>query len=619
MPGLLDGMLPSLPQLAGLCAVLAAVLSLGAIGAVTAGFRRLPEADLFAGWGVAALLFTVLGTTTGLEFSLLSVLLLVAGGAAAIWLRGHLVALLPAGAGRLAMLALPLAAMVAAMQPSQWDEFSQWLHSTRYLYEVEGFPHRGNAEFPGTFASYPFGNAFPALLASVLARRFVENAGALVNVMALAAFALLLRRVIADGFERSQAAAGWRVSAAAWVAATIASPTFVPKVAFTAYADTATSIALATLGVLGWKLLAAIAERERFEARALALQGGLVGAALLSLKQANLVLFGLLVAGLVLIALRDREIRLSACGVPLVLLLAPGAVVYLAWRWHVGREFPGAEFMVRPAAQWATDLLPAILARMGSVAANKGGYFGLLLVMAALGLRGLALMRSPFDRLAVLAATVGVGYNAFLLFAYVTAFDRNEALTAASYWRYNMHVGPLVWTATVFGLAGLWSAMPLRPPRPVGLALAAVVALMPLGLAKYVRFDLRAPKQHVRTVAADLLTLLPQGARLAAVDPLDPGFYNLQMKYLLHPRTDAVLRVHIGSPPALDTAALTATIDGFGATHAWVHTQDGAVRAYFGQPLPDGGSTLLARGANGWAVVRRWPYPGYATPAAVRD
>jgi uncharacterized membrane protein len=59
--------------------------------------------------------------------------------------------------------------------------------------------------------------------------------------------------------------------------------------------------------------------------------------------------------------------------------------------------------------------------------------------------------------LAVVCATVWLGYNAFLLVVYLGAMTSHEAETAAEYWRYAAHVALLALYAPVMALAtGRW-------------------------------------------------------------------------------------------------------------------------------------------------------------------
>jgi len=63
--------------------------------------------------------------------------------------------------------------------------------------------------------------------------------------------------------------------------------------------------------------------------------------------------------------------------------------------------------------------------------------------------------RTRFDRLAIIAATVFLGHNLFLFFAYISIFGKNDALRAASYWRYNMQLGMIGVAFSTYGLAVL--------------------------------------------------------------------------------------------------------------------------------------------------------------------
>ncbi|MBC7950640.1 MAG: hypothetical protein H7Z12_02320 [Rhodospirillaceae bacterium] len=601
-------------QLGALAAVTSTLAALGGLGAL-AGGRGLRSADLVVGWGLVTIVLTLAGLAWPGSLSLTGWGCLGAGLlAAVITIRQR--GLLPPSLPWVLVLALPLILMVTAMQPSQWDEFSQWLHSVRYLVENNAFPSRAGPVFEGSFAAYPFANSFPAFLASLLAGGFLENAGAIVNVFVCIVYCLVLAELMAEGSGRPQALRSPAVIAVALLAGTVGNPTFVPKVVFTAYADAPTALALTLVGVLGWRMLAALAEDDLIRARRLALQAGLVGATLLSLKQANLVLFLLALMGMAAVMLRDPALRRARSGLYLVMIMVPALLPYLAWRWHVTHQFPGAEFVVRPMAQWATDIVPEILARMGSVASNKGGHFTVLAVVLVLALRAMLRMRTGFDRLVVIAAFIALGYNAFLLFAYVTAFDRGEALSVASFWRYNMHVGPVAWAALIYGVATQWR---WSLPQAARWALPALVLVAPLVTVKFFRFDLRAPKLYVRAVAAEMRPLLPEGARLSVVDPADSGFYALLMKYLQHGRASAVDRMYLDQPP--DTPeAIGKQLGRFAPSHAWVHIPTDATRRVFGQPLPAGASYLLARdGSAGWTMVKSWPYPGYANPHDIRD
>lgn len=612
----ITALLPSLADLGALAAVAVVVTALSGLGAVIGGANRHSRAaDLCTGWGVATMVLTLAGLAVPGSLAIAGWACIGAGLLAAGWM-GLKRVLLPSGLGWALLLMVPLALMVTAMEPSQWDEFSQWLYSSLYLFENRAFPALGGPVFDGSFASYPFANAFPGYLASLVAGRFLENAGALVNLFVSISFALVLAELIAEARGKPELAAHPGMVALALLAATVANPTFVPKVAFTAYADVPTAVALALMALGGWRMLNALEQGgNRTDILRLGLQAGLAATLLLSLKQANLVLFLLVLIGLGIVAVRVAALRRLPSFLFLGLVAVPALVPYLVWRAHVNANFPGSEFVVRPLAGWFIDLIPLILKGMVEVASNKGGHFGVLLVVLVLAVRALWRMEGRFDRLVVVAAAVAAGYNAFLLFAYVTAFGEYEARIVASYWRYNMHVGDIAWACLLFGVAGWWR-WPVH--KAVSIALPVLVAVAPMLTLQHFRFDLRPPKHYVRVVGAEMKPMIPAGSRLMLLDPTDSGFYTLLMRYMLHGSEATISRTHM-LDPAQEPVVVRQQLGEFAPTHVWLHIPTPATREIFGLPLPDGASYLLVRETGGWGVVKSWPYPGYANPHDIKD
>jgi len=80
------------------------------------------------------------------------------------------------------VLGAPMLLLVSAMMASQWDEFSHWLPSARYLYVTDGFPDGRDPVTGASFPAYPYGWPLATYFASRLSGRFVEIAGALTNV-----------------------------------------------------------------------------------------------------------------------------------------------------------------------------------------------------------------------------------------------------------------------------------------------------------------------------------------------------------------------------------------------------------------------------------------------------
>jgi hypothetical protein len=589
-------LLPDMVQVKGLGAVLAAGCVLAALGAAGGG-TRLREADLAAGWGLAAALLTGVGTLTALRLDVVAAALTVSA-AAGLWrLKCREEAFLPPGAGPAALLLLPLLLLVAAMVPSQWDEFSQWLWNAAYLAEHDLLPRRGLPLHPGSFPGYPFGAAVLPYLAACFAGGLIEQAGALGNILLLGSLGLALARLMAAGQGVPRPGRG--MLAAGLLLATLAGPTFVAKVALTAYADTGTAVFLALGMLLGWAMLEALAAGRSSEALALGWKASLVLAGLAAFKQSNLVLLALLGVGLALVVLRDPRISWRRGAVGLAVVFALPLAVSLLWRLHVARHLPGQEFTVRPFSLWALDALPEILSSMGTVAINKGGHFGSMLLLAWLGARSLWRGQGGVGRLLTVATVVALGYQAFLLFSYVAAFDRVEAVAAASYWRYNQHVGALVTLALVAWAAAL---RPVSLPPRVGTGAAVLAFCLPLLLTPLIRFDRERPKPHLRQVAQQTAPLLAAGDVLAVVEPGDAGFTWLAVRWPLRvagARVDGLFNL-------ADAGAGTIAARLAGASHVLVRRPTPAVAAVLGVDVPAGTTLLLRREAGGWTILHRW-------------
>lgn len=253
--------------------------------------------------------------------------------------------------------------------------------------------------------------------------------------------------------------------------------------------------------------------------------------------------------------------------------LALPLALYLLWRLYVAQNFVGGEFAIRPISQWWFALAGDVIARMARIASQKGGYFGVMLIALGIAIWRVATIRTPFDQLAVLAA---------------------------------------------HGLALLWSSRARwRLPRAAPTVAICVALVLPVALASKLRFDLRAPKIYVRSVGAEIATILPRNARLAILDPTDNGFYIEVMRYTLHGTAQIVASVSSYNRAGADEirALLAQNAAGF----VWVHVPTAIVRAELEVPLMDGASYLLSRGEGGWSVVRSWPYPGYRVPSVEAD
>lgn len=626
---LLDG-----AQIIGLVAVLLTALGLVAIGGLVGGRNRIAEGDLIYGWALALAVYTSIGTLTDIKFSIIGLGLAAIAAAAGLILAWREKKIWSSNVWRVLLCSGFLIILIADMKPSQWDEFTNWLPNARHLFVHDGFPSITGPAHDLPAPAYPYGLPLLIYFASLIAGTLVENAGALFNLLFYLGFAGLLARVIglavSDGSDGGDGEAkagvarpaftptGWALCALGGLAITALSPTFVPKIVFTAYAEVGTAISLGLGAVLGWLMLDALAHGDRRQAGRLAWQLSLAAIVLVSMKQGNYVLLASLYAALAFVAWRDRRVPLiEFIRLVLLALLLPIAV-WALWRVYVGAHIEAGEFIIRPFSQWFFPFIGDIAARMALVASKKGGYFGVMLVAVLVMLFTMRHMRTRWHSLAAITAIVFILYNAGLLLAYISAFGEGEARRAASYWRYNMHLGGVCVVFAAYGLGLLWHRRPnwLRNAWPGRIAIILVI-LLPFAAATKLRFDDRPPKTYVRAVASDIRDSIEPNSRLAVIDFAHGGFYAMMMRYYVFDAAD--IAVILTAYQGVSARIIRKSIDESNATHAWVHipTQEGAKA--FGVQLPDRSSYFLKRQNGAWRIIRSWPYPGYRLPSDLPD
>lgn len=624
---MIDYFMPTPGQGAGLLAVIATMAAFSLIGAALSGEGRFRAADAFVGWGAVVAVFILFGVFTKIPFTWLvyGIWAAAAVSAVLVWRRG------PADFGvlwRAVVLALPLFALVSAMKASQWDEFSQWLPAAWYLFRYDGFP--GGPLMPlsmAVFPAYPYGLPLINYIASRSSGGFIENAGAIANfsllILLAPAYITLVGRGIRadDGWRRT-----WGAAALGVLGVTAFSTTFVQKLVFTAYADTATAVILAVAGLLLWKILNTISTAPdnfpaRREARVLSWQFALVVTVLLFLKQANLVLLVLMLGAGGIVALRDPEIRFFHFIRLLLIMLAPGVVTYFAWRYHVYLYLSGGEFSLMPFASWRVSQGFEIFSRMLLIASKKGAYFVMMGGITVMALRGLIRYRGAFDRLAILTGALFVGYNLFLWAMYVAAFSSYEAAHAASYWRYNTQLGLLGATTAAFGLACLWQRWQLKVPRLLSALAVFLVLAIPLVTRTSLRFDIRPQKDHMRMVGQDLAKILPAGARFGVIDQRGQGFAGKVVNFELSSGVNSRpgLKVYFNGGMFKSPALLRKALESRKITYLWVHEPVPLVIKALGLDLAPAASYLLVRKKSGWKRLKSWPYNGYTDPFSFPD
>jgi hypothetical protein len=606
-----DLILPNLAQLMVLAALTVVVLLIMGLGRLVSG-RLGPAAAMVAGWGAAVLVFIVTGTLTALPFGVIAACLaapsLVGLG---LLVRDHSWGD-PAWcrAGRILVLSVPLILVVVGMRVSQWDELAQWLPNTQFLIAHHRFPSAALPNPGSTLPGYPYALPLVGYVTSLLPGGSSDRTGLLFNLLLLLAAAWTIADIIA---ERRNAAARsepsklteWGMAAGALIAAIPLNPSFVPKLVFSNYSDSATACMLAMTAVIGTRWIAAMLE-QRPERRGLAVACACAATALIGLRQANLVLFLLLAVGFALAALPEARWlgRRALSG----LLILPLLTAFL-WQRYTAAELPTGTMTMLPFAQWHFEQLGDTLRSMLGVVVGKGGLFGLLtalLILAAMTLLRPGLLDKTARMLCRITAFVFVGYMGFLLFAYISTFNDYEGLHAASFWRYSTHLGMIGVVSATAAVVPYWR---LRPRLQCGLAAIAIaiVLILPAAAVKRLRFDIVHPHDgYLLAVARDIGATLPAGARVELVDLHHDGS-NLQLmryKLLFGRRSD-------GSLPELSVTAQTgisqAMKDPENDFYVWLDEGGPEMRDLFGIDLPAAASYLLLREWAGYRLVRVWP------------
>ncbi len=611
MTGYLSNFIDHSGQFTALFSVAFVWLGLTALGAFISGNKRVSEATPFYGWAVVSMVFTLGGVFTTVSFATMTLALRVLAIPAGIYAHRWDGALFSAGTIRIIILTLPLLILVSAMIGSQWDEFTDWLFTPRQLLENDSFPNHTNRHLSGALAAYPFNWHFITYLASRVTGHLAESAGALVNVLLLLSFGLYLAKLV--GKETGQSdpfgKPGWGLCSLGALLAIPFNPTFAQKVALTSYADTSTAVAVGFAAVLGWQILNALAEERKDDVLSLAFQMSLVLVVLINMKQATLALFLLVVGAFVLTGLRDPKIRSAELLRYLPVIILPSLIIYLAWRYHVTKELGGMEFSIREFSQWYIAEIPQILARMFLVFTKKGLYLALFLVVIYFSVRGFLRMRTPFDRLAVIVGAVMLGYNAFLLFSYVAAFGKFDALRVASLWRYNMHLGAILILFTAYGLAGL---IKQRQPKflngPV-LARIAIILIMsaPFVFAEKLRFDKAKHVPFYRLVGVEIGEFVKEGDTLIIMDPLGTGESAAVTRFQLGNQDIYKSFLSLFHKPTEENIRQRLANEGY--SHALIHSITPDLQRGVGLELKIGASYLLERDGESWRELKSWPTP----------
>ncbi len=595
-------------QLFALLAVGLIWLGFTAIGAAFGPKERLAETDHLVGWALACFLFTLSGVFLKLPFTTIATILALGAFAALFtaWYRhGNI---LPEGTGQTLILGLPLLVLVSGMHGSQWDEFGTWLMIPRYMLETNTFPSTENSYANAYATAYPYNWHYITFLASHLLGGLLESSGPLFNILLLFGFGLLIRRLLFIGAGRSpgDGHVNWSLTALCILAVTLLNPTFAQKIVLTSYAETSSAVVLGTASVIAWFLLEALEGQNFSRAKMLALNLGLLLALLINLKQATLVLVILVILATLIIALRDPRIPLTHFVRLLPMIIAPAVVIYFTWRYYLTTELALSELSIQPFSKWPIGLIPQILAKMLLVLAKKGAYLALVVTLIIIGLRGFWRSETALDRFAALATLIVLGYNTFLLFAYVTTFGKSDALRAASYWRYNMHLGGVLVAFTAYGSALLWQKTLYRffDIRRIVWLPVVLVLVAPFIFAHKLRFDRVPSIIHYRGVGASMKSLVHSDDSIFISDPRGSGESSTITRFELGDLAQIQGWVSAFSPDKLKP--LLAAINTPKTTAVLVYSTFDGYEAALGLTLQTGRSHLLRRGGSGWHIVRSW-------------
>lgn len=377
-------------------------------------------------------------------------------------------------------------------------------------------------------------------------------------------------------------------------------------------------VAVGALGLLGVEILTQLSAPKPANVEALAWRFGFVGAMLMNLKQANPVLLVLVVAGLILIALRHPLFRTRRAVLQLPKMLGPAIVVFVLWRWYV-MHLPDSEQAFRPFEAWDWAALSDTFKSIGRHIAEAPLFHSLMWLVTAAGM--VFFFQSPEKAnearwLAITCAIVWLGYNVFLLMVYVGAVSASDAHGAADYWRYTPHVTLLGLYAPVMALAVKRFPIGIDLRSPALTLAAVVVALGVLPL----RGDIsNAPgaawQRFLRGAAVEMRPLIPAGSKVVIVSfsPDESLPFGVAIRYDLWrldwPNPTIITTIRWDNR---DLAAVTSEAARGEADFLIVQDAQGIMDQAadtLGLPKLDKELALFAWRNGAWERVKSWPIP----------
>jgi hypothetical protein len=522
-------------DIAALVSTLAVMICCTALGSIIGGrCRFLPASDLVVGLGLAGGVLTLWTGPLAIRIS---------AGLAAVAAAGTLIVpvlirrrILPGGLSFwLALVAVGLVMVAAAsVSATMWDDFYHWLPNAAYQYRYDFLFHNGAPKPLAKWPGYPQTMPFIINAASLLAGRFLESAGPITNTALIAAFVAALADVNRGyGSTAITATLARHISLISFavIVAVLVNPAFNSDLVLSSYADIGTQVAVAFCGMVGCQVLQLVTEEDNTSANAMALRFGLIAVCLINLKQANAVLFVLIMTGLALASW--RTVRIERKLIPIIaFIVMPPLAVFLFWRWYVLGQVLNGEMSFRAISAWNWPQIPDTLYIIARYLFTENPAFAILMTsVTGLGLASLLKQPGnvrPGEQLLVVTTVCWIGYNLFLMLVYLGAMTEEEASNAADYWRYAPHVGYIGVSAIVTYFA---TSSGMR--HLITWLKSAMIVVMPMVLLSayfIIHPSLAKPYSlHFRAVGRDLADMLPANTRVVVMSG-----------YRLSPMSDAI-------------------------------------------------------------------------------
>jgi hypothetical protein len=601
----LSALSPSWLELGGLGGVLFAGAVLMLIGRVLTNGRATPEIELIAGWGAFSFVLTLWGIATLASMRIPAVGAILVAAVALLRAKWRPRRADGIAIARIMALSLPIWAIMVAVRPALPDTFTNFLPNAVYLFDHGFFPADDRAHAFAVWPAFPYNVQLATFLGSLFLTQFPPSALTLFNILLQVMAGLFFARLLRKPSAAFASAPSWPACAGGLLLVTALNPGFVPRIAFTSYAEPSLAVAVTLLGWLAARILGEMAEKRPVggELRLFAL----VLIALIGIKQVGIVLAFGIVAGMALIALADRRIARLAAIAGIAAAAAPAIVFYGAWRLYVLTHFQSGELKLLPSSSWQFGILPATVANMLHAIAEKPVFFGALALVIALAIR-LIPREGLTERTRIMLLTIGlfVVYNAFLVLVYVIHMGPVTGEAAHSYFRYMTHLSLLiVLSLTLVARDWWWENASAGWRRVVPPAAVALMLLVPIAFVKRLRFDLQMPQPLLWDLARDIAGEIKDGDKLALLMPGDNGSDVLMLRAALEltPPRRRDLDIYDASTVAAGLAAA--------AEHGY---RLAVVSCVPGAAVPE--AALMTYDGTAWRTEKIWPYA--AAPAKER-